>query len=129
MFIIRICGLVAVLFGHVAWAQSAGPASPEEPSTPQAFDLATGFATLHQALSLAESYVTEHLDVDGGFHPGTEDSSSWGRMYFRFYPQGRSRPHDAIEADTWIKSKDGKWSFQFRFNEGPPADQTLEQHL
>ncbi|GKS56856.1 hypothetical protein YTPLAS18_03830 [Nitrospira sp.] len=129
MVLFRVFVLVMVLAGQAAWAEDAGPAGSGAPSTAQAVDLARAFASLHQALTLAESYVAEHLDLDGRFHPGTENSASWGRMHFRFYPQGRSRPHDAIEADTWIKWQDREWSFQFRFNEVTPAVPDLDQHL
>ena len=132
MILLRALMLLMVMSGQSAWAQHPDAAGAgERPETHQfdLADLASGFVALHQALSLAESYVKEHLDVDGHYHAGTEKDSGWGRMRFKFYPQGRSQPDGAIEADTWIKSQDGSWAFQFRLNEGSPTVPDLDQYL
>ena len=129
MRFVSLVALLTLLSCPVVWAEPAIPPGSAAPPSIQAFDFASGFAALHQALSLAESYVDEHLDLDGRYHPGTEDSPSWGRMHFKFYPQGRSRPQEGVEADTWITSKDGELSFQFRFNDVTPHVSDPDQHL
>ena len=122
---LRSLALLVVL-GGASWVHSPDSARAAEPFENQPLDLAGGFAVLHDMLTLAESYAYEHLDVDGRYHADSGEGASWGRMHLRFYPQGRTQADHAIEADTWIKSQDGSWSFQFQLKEASPTMPDLD---
>ena len=122
--------IMLTLFGSLpVWAQDPGTPPASESAKAERYALADGFAALHQILSFAESYLNEHLEVDGRYHLGKENDSSWGRMRFRLYPRGRSMPSESIAGDTWIKTQDGAWAFQFRLDEVPPLGLDPEQYL
>lgn len=127
----RLSGLVfsLVIAAIPAQAAESGGGDPSSDSGTYRFDLDSGLSALKGLLSMADLYLNEYFDLDGQIHPGTSQDNRWGKLHFKFYPEGRSRSENGIDADTWFKSEDGQFSFHFKFRDPKQSSVESERQL
>lgn len=87
------------------------------------FDLHTGVALLQGALSLADRYLSNYLDLEGQYHQGEAKGQSWGKLRFKIFPEGRthSDSSEVVDAETWFNADQDQWSFHFKLHEPSPS--------
>ncbi len=125
---LAIMTCAALLLTVPAWAQERTVADlSHDPAS--RFDLERGFEALNHLLAQVDSYVNDHLEVEGQYRPESPEGASLGRLRLRLYPQGRARSQETIEAETSIEAGTGRFSFQFRIQEAEPPAFDAERYF
>ena len=95
-----------------AWAAEVEPFNPEAPFQQ---GLTTGL--LRSLLNQAFDQLEDHIEILGKLDPDDVKGNRQGRLQFKFYPEGKSKSHEHLGAESWFRvAPDGgqqDWHFKF----------------
>ena len=107
-----IAGLLIVLLAIPAQAGGAESFDPDQP-----YQQAMEERLLESLMAQVLDMIQEHVDVSGRLDPDPSGEEPQ-RLRFKFYPEGKSKSDEHLEAEGWFgPSRDSRQQeFHFRFS-------------
>lgn len=94
------------------WAAEVEPFNPDAP-----FQQGLTTSLLRSLLNQAFDTFEDHIEFMGKFDSGDVKGDRQGRLQFKFYPEGKSKSDQHLDAEGWFQvSPEGDqhdWHFKF----------------
>jgi hypothetical protein len=104
--------LLCAVIASPVWAGEAESFDPDQP-----FKQALSQRLLESFLGPALDAFTEHLEISGSLDPDSGGGNRTQSLRFKFYPEGKTKSDEHIDAEGWVgPSADSRHrEFHFRF--------------
>lgn len=108
-----------LLLAVPAWASAQTDRSAAEQFDPnQPFDDAAAKRFLRSLMDEVFDRLDDYVELRGGFVPDRHAGEQRGRLGLRFYPHGKSKSNEHVDAETWFRfspdAKSGEWHFRIQ---------------
>ena len=122
---------VIIAFWVVSGVAPAQATQAEAFDPDQPFEQVLGTGMLRALLNQALDRLEEHVEISGDLSASNQKTDRLRYLRFKFYPEGKSKSHEHLSAEGWLRStpESGQLDWHFRFKVPEERPQQTHPHL